>query len=94
MQQASQVKKLVSVLAISILVTSIKRTQKVRILDRVSCICYLMQLQKNKKKYILALLNFKSEVNAMTLAYIAQLDLKIQKTNISAQKIDKFSLET
>ena len=30
----------------------------------------------------------------MTLAYVAQLGFKVQKINISAQKINKFSLET
>ena len=30
----------------------------------------------------------------MTSAYAAQLGLKVQKTNVSAQKIEKFSLET
>ena len=63
-------------------------------MDLVPCIFYLVQFQKDKGKDVLALLNFGSKVNAMTLTYIAQLDLKLQKTNISAQKIDKSSLKT
>ena len=47
-----------------------------------------MQFQKNKNRNVLALFNFKSEVDAMTLAYRAQLGLKMRKTNVDAQKID------
>ena len=43
-----------------------------------------MQFQKDKGKDFLALLKFKSKVNAMTPAYTAQLDLKVQKINVSA----------
>ena len=53
-----------------------------------------MQLQKDKGKNILALLNFESEINAMTPIYTAQLGLKVQKTNVSAQKIDGSLLKT
>ena len=35
------------------------------------------------------MLNFKSKVNAMSPAYIAQLDLKVQKINVNAHIIDK-----
>ena len=64
-----------------------------RVLDRVTCICYLIQFQKNKSKDVLALLNFESKINAMTLAYMAQLSFIVQKTNVGTQKIDKFLLE-
>ena len=50
-----------------------------------------MQFQKNKKKDVLALLNFWKKVNAITPAYMVKLSLKVQKTNIGAQKIDKLS---
>ena len=40
------------------------------------------------------MLDFGSEVNAITLAYAVQLGLKVQKTNVSAQKIDVSSVET
>ena len=40
------------------------------------------------------MLDFESEINAMTLAYTTQLDLKVRKMNVGAQKIDGFLLET
>ena len=40
------------------------------------------------------MLNFENKLNPITLAYTAQLSLKMQKTNIGAQKIDKFLLKT
>ena len=40
------------------------------------------------------MLNSESKVNAMTPAYAAQLGLKMQRTNVSAQKIDGSSLLT
>ena len=76
------------------LVTDAKKAQRVRVLDRVPCICYLVQFQKDKSKDVLVLFNSRNKVNAMTLAYMAQLDLKMQKINIDAQKINKSSLET
>ena len=59
-----------------------------RVLDKVPCICYLVQFRKDKDKNVLALLNSGSEVNAMTPAYVAHLGLKVRVTNVSAQKID------
>ena len=61
---------------------------KIRILDKVPCICYPIQFYKDKNKDVLALLNFESEVNALTLAYAAHLGLKVRVTNIGAQKIN------
>ena len=94
MYQALQAKKLVLVLATFILVTSAKEAQKVRVLDQVSYICYLVQFQKDKSKDILALLDFRSKGNAMTPAYAAQLGLKVRKTNTGTQKFDRCSLAT
>ena len=65
-----------------------------RVLDRVSCICYPVQFCKDKNKDILALLDSGSKVNAMILAYAAYLGLTIRVTNVSAQKIDRSSLAT
>ena len=59
-----------------------KEAPKVRVPDRVFCICYLVQFQKYKDKDILALLDFESEENTIIPAYIAKLNLKMQKTNI------------
>ena len=51
-------------------------------------------ISKNKGREVLALFNSESKVNAMTLAYAAQLGFKVQKSNIDAQQIDKPSLIT
>ena len=48
-----------------------------------------MQFQKDKGKDVLALFNFKSKINVMTLGYAAQLGLKVQRTNVGTQKIDR-----
>ena len=71
-----------------------KEAQKVIFLDRVPCIYYPVQFQKDQRTTIWALINFGSEVNAMTPAYAKKLGLRTQKTNIGAQKIDGSSLET
>ena len=71
MYQISQAKKLVLVLATSTLGIGAKKAQKFRVLDRVSCIYYSMQLQKDKVKDILALLDSESKVNVIILAYTA-----------------------
>ena len=92
MYRALQAKKLVLVLATSTLVTVAKEALKMRVLDRVSCICYPFQFRKDKDKNVLALLNSKSKVNAMTLAYAAHLGLKMRVTDDGVQKIDRFSL--
>ena len=65
-----------------------------RVLDKVSCIFYPVQFRKNKDNNVLALLNSRSKVNAMTPAYAAHLVLKMRVTNIHAQKIDRSSPAT
>ena len=95
MPLAPQAKKLVAVSATSLLVTGASRkATKIRVLDRVFCICYSVQFRKDKGKDILALLDSGSEVNAMTLAYAAHLGLKVRVINDDAQKIDGSSLAT
>lgn len=59
-------------------------------LDLVPCIYYPIWFKKNK---IWTLINLASEVNTITLRYIAKLDLKICSTNIGAQKIDSSTLK-
>ena len=49
-----------------------------RVLDRISYIGYPVQLQKSKSKDVLALLNFKNKINAITPAYMAQLSIKVR----------------
>ena len=68
----------------SMLVIDANKPQKVRVLDRILCIYYPVQFQKDKGKDILTLLNSKSKVNIMTLAYTAQRGLKVQRTNVGA----------
>ena len=69
-----------------------KNAPKVGVLDRVSCICYSVQFHKDKGKDVLALLNSKSEVNAITPASAAYLGLRMRGINVSVQKIDGSSL--
>ena len=86
MQQVSQkTKKLVAILANPTLVTEKKKE-----LERIPCIWYSITF-KNQTK---ALLNLRSEVNAMSQVFAHQLGLTIWKTNVEAQKIDGTTLET
>ena len=59
-----------------------RKTEKVSVLDKVFCICYSAQIQKDKKKNFLALLDSRSMINMMILAYLAQQGLKMQKIDI------------
>ena len=95
MSQTPQAKKLVLVLANSLSVTSAsKETSKLKVLDKIFCICYLVQFRKNKSKDVLSLLGSGSKVNAMTLAYAAHLGLKVKMTNVDTPKIDRCPLAT
>ena len=58
---------------------------------RVSCIHYPVQFQEEQVR---AFLDSGSEVNAMSPAYAEKLGVKTRKTNVKAQKIDGFTLET
>ena len=89
-----QGKKLVSVLATSALVIEASKEAQKVILDRVPCIHYLVQFQKDKGSIIWALIDSNSEVNAMTPAYAKQLGLQVRKTDVKAQKIDGSLLRT
>ena len=60
-------------------------------LQRVSCIHYLIWF---KKKEVQALIDSSSEVNAMILAYVLRLGLRVYHTNVGAQKIDGSTLKT
>ena len=75
------------VLAISMPVTD----NDEEVVVRVPCIYYPIQFQEEQ---IRALLNSGSEVNVINLDYARKLRLKIQKTNIGAQKIDGSALKT
>ena len=63
------------------------------ILDWVPCVYYPVQFRKDKE-IIQALISFSSEVNAMTSAYTKKLGLRVQKTDVGAQKNDGSSLDT
>ena len=95
MPWALQAKKLVLVSATSLFIIGASREiPKVRVLNRVSCICYPVQFRKDKGKDILALLDSRSKRNAMTPDYVAHLGLKVRMTNVGAQKIDGSSIAT
>ena len=70
------------------------KAPKVRVLDKVPCICYLVQFCKDKGMDVLALLDSGSKVNAMTPAYAAHLSLKVRVIDVGAQKIDESSPAT
>ena len=84
-----EVKKLVSVLTISTLMTSAKKEA----LEYVSCNYYPISFKKASLE-IRALIDLRIEVNAIALTYIKKLGLRMQKTNIGAQKIDKSILKS
>ncbi len=61
-------------------------------LQRVSCIRYPVRFQEGQA--IRALIDFGSEVNAMTPAYATELGLTTRNTSVGAEKIDGLPLET
>ncbi len=75
------------VLATSMSITDKKTEEE---LERVPCIRYLVTFKDQTE----ALLDSKSEVNAMSQVFVQPLGLKICKTNVEAQKIDCTTLET
>ena len=71
-----------------------KEAQEMIVLDRVSCIHYLVQFWKDKGVTIRALIDLGSKVNVMTPAYAKQLGLQVRKTDVRAQKNDSSLLRT
>ena len=71
-----------------------KEAQNMIVPDRVPCIHYLVQFQKDKRATIRVLIDLGSEVNTITLAYAKQLGLQIRKTDLEDKKIDGLSLRT
>lgn len=61
------------------------------ILNCVPYIYYPIQFKKNK---VQILIDFDSQINAMTLAYIPKLGLRVYCTNIKVQKIEGSTLKT
>ncbi len=66
------------------------KIEKTKELEWISYIWYFV-ISKDQTE---ALLDSRSEVNAMNQAFAYQLGLKIWKTNVGAQKIDSTTLET
>ena len=83
-------KKLVSVSATSSSVIKTSKEDDVA-LQRIPCVYCLTRF---KKKEVQALIDSRSEVNAMTPAYTSRLGLRVYRTDIGAQKIDGSTLET
>ena len=62
-------------------------------LERVLCIHYPFQFQKDQEQ-IKVLLDNNGKINTMTPDYIKKLGFETRKTNVGAQKIDGSTLET
>ncbi len=87
-------KKLAAVLATSTSMTEAsKEVDPSPLLKRVACIHHPVRFKKNQAK-VQTLIDYGSEVNAITLAYAAKLDLKVRPTNVGTQKIDGSTLAT
>ena len=63
------------------------------ILKQISCIQYSAKFQKDQKT-IQILINFGSEINKITLAYVAMLGLKVCPIAVRFQKIDGSSFKS
>ena len=64
-----------------------------KIVVKVSYIYYPVWFQENQEQ-VRALLNSGNKINAINPNYAWKLGLKIQKTNVEAQKMDSSALET
>ena len=82
-------KKLVSVLAISTLMTYAREEA----LEHVPCIHYLVQFKNMGKTLVQALINSRSGVNTIYPSFAKQLGLPIRPTDVGAQKIDGTTLD-
>ena len=74
--------------------TSVTASPKANTLQRVPCIHYPIQFQRDQAGEVRALIDSDSKVNAMTLAFAARLGLSVRPTGIGAQKIDGSALRT
>ena len=63
-------------------------------LQRVYCIHYLVQFQRDQPGEVRALIYSSSKVNTMTPIFRAKLSLSIRHTSIGSQKIDGSALKT
>ena len=90
MSRALEVKKLVSVLATSASTTGAREEA----LECVSYIHYPVQFKGMSKAQSQALIEWKSEINAIYLTFAKQLGLSIKPRDVGAQKIDGTTLDT
>ena len=88
-QVSGAAKKLVLVLATCTSTTDVRKEA----LERVPCICYLVQFKKGKTP-MQALIDLESEVNVIHLSFAKQLGLSIWSIDVEAQKIDGTILDT
>ena len=79
--QSLKSQKLVSVLAISTLITDTKK--KTLVLELISCIYYLVQFKKNTNK-IQSINDSRSGINVIALAYTKKPGFQMQKINLRA----------
>ena len=80
----SRAKKLVSVLATSSSVTETSKKDDV-VLERVPCIHYPVQFRKNTNEtQVQALIDSRSEVNAIHPTFVKELGLPIRPTDVGA----------
>ena len=63
-------------------------------LERVSCIHYPVQFKDTDKAPVKALINSRSEVNAIHPSFVKQLGFPIKPTDVGVQKIDGTMLDT
>lgn len=81
----SRDQKLALVLVVFVPVTDASKKNDNIILHRIQYIYYLLCFcNKNKKDKMQILINFSSEINLMTLTYVAKLGLKVYQTNVKA----------
>ena len=93
MPTSIQSQKLAVISATSLSVTVASMENTLWPLERVLCIHHWLRFQKDLRK-TKALIDLSDEVNTMTPAYAVKLGLKVQETNIGAQKIDSCPFDT
>ena len=90
MSRASEAKKLVLILATSMLTTGAGEEA----LERVPCIHYPVRFKDTNKAQVQALIDSRSEVNAIHQIFAKQQGLSIRPTDVGGQKIDGITLDT
>lgn len=88
----SKVKKLVLILAISLLITKTSKEDYIS-LKQMLYIYYLLRFQKNIIS-VKALIDPSNKANTIIPVYILKLDIKVYHTNVETQKINGFILKT